>query len=182
MDESTKNYTPPSPQVVHYEENEIEIEAVLGRNSRRMKNQLNYSSCSSPAVMTTTMATKNIHHDGIRTTAMAPVAAQQQEYQQQEEISPTSIIGKRDKNTFYQKKEQRNHDDTTTSREDVEEEAEEYLLYEPLDYRKDWSSELQMTFFTFIYSKMDFDNDSSSSSSQSISSVPERKRAKTLPY
>jgi hypothetical protein len=155
MDKSTEMNTA-SPQVIHYEENEIEIESVS-------KSEMNHQLLEEYSSESTNMKKRTIH-------ATRTVKAEKQE-QQQEMIIDLSAIGKRS-NTSNQTQEQIN--------DSIEYDKEQYdpLLYEPLDYEKDWSLELQMALFNYLSLKMDFDKDSMSYSPTSITSEAPRKKAK----
>mmetsp|Transcript_12325 Transcript_12325/g.23090 ORF Transcript_12325/g.23090 Transcript_12325/m.23090 type:complete len:181 (+) Transcript_12325:21-563(+) len=179
MDKSTKS-NPPSPQVVHYEENEIDKVALSIHEMNQGAEQEQIADETGSYMK----KRRKFHLDDKATTVV--LAANEHELTQ-EVIDDMSLIGKRN-NVPHEKQELRDdiieeeYSRNSMLPENDEEEYHAGVLYEPLDYRKDWSYELQMTFFSLLSSKLDFDNYSLPSYSlKSITSATStRKKAKTV--
>lgn len=151
MDKSTEIVIV-SPQFVHYEADEIEVEAGSSNELHDVSN-------------TAAEEEEHQHHHH----------HQKEEEQQQEDERTTGV--KRSLAMMTMDLSPHDKDKTTRTREDfkkmkyeeeqqVQEDERDTLLFEPLDYERDWSHELQLTFFNFITSKLlDFDNDCSSCAS-----------------
>lgn len=168
MDKSTKS-NPPSPQVVHYEDNEIDIVALSIHEMNQGAEQEQIADETGSCYM---KKRRKFHHDVKATTVV--LAANEHELTQ-EVIDDMSLIVPHQKQELRDDIIEEEYSRNSMLPEDDEEEYHAGVLFEPLDYRKDWSYELQMTFFSLLSSKLDFDNYSLPSCSlKSITSAQKR--------